>query len=169
MFEQRESLFTGTAALALLVAVSLWLTVSRRSIAKGRLRTVRLLVCLGIVLHICHFAEESLTGFYMRFPEFLGIAPWSLQFFLSFSLAWIEIWLLSIPLLTTYPRSAIFPIWFLALASAANGIAHPLLSVATAGYFPGLWSSPLVGILGVVLLRTLVAATRGSAASHGAP
>ncbi len=36
-----------------------------------------------------------------------------------------------------------------------NGVVHPLLAVASGGYFPGLWSSPLVGIVGVLLLRAL--------------
>jgi hypothetical protein len=35
-----------------------------------------------------------------------------------------------------------------------NGVAHPLLSVATGGYFPGLDTSPVIGI-GVALLSRL--------------
>jgi hypothetical protein len=50
-----------------------------------------------------------------------------------------------------------FPVWFLAIASAANGVVHPILSLIVAGYFPGLWTSPLAGLLGAALLRTLLA------------
>ena len=35
-------------------------------------------------------------------------------------------------------RAALFPFWLLGIAGAANGIAHPLLSVIAGGYFPGL-------------------------------
>jgi len=51
--------------------------------------------------------------------------------------------------------SFLFSIWFLAIASAVNGVAHPVLSLVSGGYFPGLWSSPLVGVAGVFLLRAL--------------
>jgi hypothetical protein len=40
-----------------------------------------------------------------------------------------------------------------------NGVAHPLLSVATGGYFPGLFTSPVVGGIGLVLLSRLWKAT----------
>jgi hypothetical protein len=69
--------------------------------------------------------------------------------------------------LTKFPRLAVFPLWFLAIASVANGVVHPFLSLAVWDYFPGLWSSPLVGILGVVLVSTLVSATRATGNRHG--
>ncbi len=95
----------------------------------------------------------------MRFPEFLGLRPWSATFFAVFNLTWVTVWIVCIALLGSYPRIAIFPIWFLGIASAANGVYHPLLSLINRGYFPGLWTSPLVGILGIVLLRTLASST----------
>jgi len=52
-------------------------------------------------------------------------------------------------------RISTFALWFLAIASMANGIVHPLFAFAIGDYFPGLWTSPFVGILGVVLFRTL--------------
>jgi hypothetical protein len=106
-----------------------------------------------------HFAEETSTGFYARFPEFLGLARWSETFFISFNLLWACVWVLSIAYLKVYPRLAVFSIWFLGIASAANGVVHPSLSLATGGYFPGLWSSLFVGVLGVLILRALASAT----------
>ena len=44
----------------------------------------------------------------------------------------------------------LYHVWFLAIASALNGIAHPVLSMMGGGYFPGLLTSPLVGILGTL-------------------
>jgi len=46
------------------------------------------------------------------------------------------------------------------MAALANGVAHPLLSVRVAGYFPGLITSPVLGIVGVLLLRRLTSITR---------
>jgi hypothetical protein len=57
--------------------------------------------------------------------------------------------------------------WFLAIACVANGVIHPILSLAVAGYFPGLWSSPLVGILGVGLLRSMALATSANGRTYG--
>ena len=37
----------------------------------------------------------------------------------------------------------------------ANGVAHPLLAVQARAYFPVLSTSPLVGLVGVVLWRRL--------------
>jgi hypothetical protein len=41
-----------------------------------------------------------------------------------------------------------------------NGIGHPLLAIAQAGYLPGLVSSPLVGVAGIWLWVRLRGATR---------
>ncbi|PKM09420.1 MAG: hypothetical protein CVV17_00820 [Gammaproteobacteria bacterium HGW-Gammaproteobacteria-7] len=60
-------------------------------------------------------------------------------------------------------RVVLFPIWCLAIASVVNRVAHPLLSLAVEGYFPGRWSSPVVGVAGIALLRALGALTRPSA------
>ncbi|MBI2569230.1 MAG: hypothetical protein HYV63_19595 [Candidatus Schekmanbacteria bacterium] len=40
-----------------------------------------------------------------------------------------------------------------------NGIGHPLFAVASGGYFPGLITSPLIGVAGVVLWGRLLRAT----------
>lgn len=40
-----------------------------------------------------------------------------------------------------------------------NGVAHPLLALSVGGYFPGLYTSPLVLLLGAALCRELVRAT----------
>ena len=37
--------------------------------------------------------------------------------------------------------------WFLAIAGMFNGIAHPLLALASGGYFPGLVSSPFIAVM----------------------
>jgi len=49
-------------------------------------------------------------------------------------------------------RIAYFPVWFFVIGMAGNGVAHPAVAVAVNGYFPGLIISPIVGIIGVILL-----------------
>jgi hypothetical protein len=106
-----------------------------------------------------HFSEEFVTHFPDRFPLFLGLPAWSESFFVVFNLAWLSIWILSAAGLQKGYRLALFPVWFFAIASIANGIAHPLLAIAVRGYFPGLITSPLVGVLGVMLWIRLLALT----------
>jgi hypothetical protein len=83
------------------------------------------------------------------------LPPWSTAFFVSFNLAWLALWVLSVFGLRAGYRPAFFPLWFLALAMIANGVAHPLLSMVAGGYFPGLISSPAVGVVGALLLSRL--------------
>ncbi len=80
--------------------------------------------------------------------------------FLVFNLAWIAIWIASVPALRSARLGAFFAAWFLAIAGMFNGIAHPLLAVAAGGYFPGLFSSPFIGGVSVWLWRQLRGATR---------
>ena len=116
---------------------------------------------LGIATAIqgVHFVEELTTGFHTRFPALLGLDPMPLSFFVSFNLMWIAIWIISVPLLRLRRRAAFFAAWFLAIAGVLNGAAHPMMALASGGYFPGLITSPLIGIAGVVLLQRLQRAT----------
>ena len=61
------------------------------------------------------------------------------------------------------------PIWFFAIAAIANGIGHPVLAVVARGYFPGLITSPIVGVLGVLLWLRLQGLTRSSGISTLGP
>lgn len=114
---------------------------------------------MALLFQCGHFVEENLYEFYARFPEVLGLTPWPKEFFVAFNLAWLALWLTAILSISKYGRASALPLWFLAIASMTNGIAHPLLSLDVAGYFPGLWSSPFVGMLGAMLFGSLIAAT----------
>jgi hypothetical protein len=106
-----------------------------------------------------HFGEEWVTGFRIRFPTLLGLSEWSPAFFAIFNIAWIAVWVLATWALARGVRAAVLPLWFLGLAMAANGIAHPALAWAAGEYFPGLYTSPVEGVIGFVVLRRLFAAT----------
>lgn len=118
-------------------------------------------------LQSIHFIEEAVTGFHEQFPNLLGLPGMSFAVFVTFNLVWIAIWLASFPGLRSARLLAFFAAWFLAIAGVLNGIAHPLMAVAAAGYFPGLVSSPFVGLACIWLWLKLRDATRASAAIDG--
>ena len=157
-----SSILIGTAALWVAAAVALLLTVLRRPVdgdLASRERTARLFL-LGLAVQCMHFMEEFLTHFQDRFPALLGLPPWSERFFVAFNLIWLSVWILSaIDLERTY-LLALFPVWFFAIAAVVNGIAHPLLAVVAHGYFPGLITAPVLGVLGVLLWLRLLELTR---------
>lgn len=153
-----QSILFGTSALSVLVATSLLISHYRNPFKRESLNSIRITVYIGVVLHLCHSSEEALTGFHRRFPELLGLAPWPIGFFISFNLIWISIWLISLRYLAQH-KIFVAAIWFLTLASLLNGLSHPAISLAVGGYFPGLYSSPLLAVLGIILLRQLRAGT----------
>jgi hypothetical protein len=165
MNENLRSILLGTVGLSAGAVVALLLTILRRPVEgdqAGRERATRLLL-IGVAVQCLHFTEEFVTRFQDRFPALLGLSAWSENFFVVFNLLWLSIWALSaVGLLKGY-RIALFPIWFFAIGGIVNGIAHPVLALLTRGYFPGLITSPLLGVVGVLLWRRLHVLTRSSA------
>src|SRR5262245_31717525 len=160
MGTRAASELVGTFGLTLAAAAGLVLAIVRRpATTSGELRWTSLLFVAGILCQIAHFSEEYATRFYERFPAALGLEPWTSDFFLVFNLCWLAIWVWAAVALRSGSRTAFFPAWFFALAAAANGVAHPLLALRAGGYFPGLITSPVVGIVGVWLLKRLAAIT----------
>lgn len=162
MSEDLYSVVPSLAVLSLVALSALALTLTRAAtdpdpIARRRLMR---LVTLVVVLQGAHFTEELVTGFAERLPGTFGLPPVPGALFVSFNLFWIAVWGISVLGLRTPFRVVFFPIWFLALACAANGLLHPLLALVAGGYFPGLWTSPVVGIAGVQLLRRLASYTQ---------
>jgi len=161
MDESLRSILTGTAGLSAAAVVALLLTILRKPAddPASRDQTVRLFLT-GLAVQCLHFMEEFVTRFHDRFPALLGLPPWSENFFVTFNLLWLTVWILSAIGLQRGHRVALFPVWFFAIAAMANGLAHPLLALAARGYFPGLITSPLVGLIGILLWRRLMALTR---------
>lgn len=155
----------GTAALSVLLLIALAITVARPrvSASDSARRRLTLLVVVTVAAQAVHFTEELMTRFYERFPVLLGLQPWSFNFFVIFNLTWLAIWLLALPALRAGIVAALVPFWFLALACLANLVAHPLLALGSSGYFPGLFTAPVVGVAGLVLFRELLDFTRPTA------
>lgn len=156
------SILPSMVLLGIAVMIAFYLTASRgwadgsRMLIPGAVR----IAVVAVFFQGAHFTEELLTGFHEQFPALFGLAPMPLGFFVGFNVVWLVIWGLSAWGLAAIHRLALFPLWFLGMGCAMNGVAHPALSVYTNGYFPGLATSPFVGVLGVLLLRRLLAITR---------
>lgn len=146
--------------LTLAVLVSLVLAIQRPPLAPEHALRLRPIAVASVVAQFLHFVEELANQFYLRFPELLGLATWPATFFVAFKVSWLVTWSVAIVAITKLPRLCAVALWFLAIASIANGVVHPMLSVLGGGYFPGWWSSVVVGILGIVLIRRLAPATR---------
>ena len=119
-----------------------------------RAKAARMLGIATIIQGI-HFIEEAATGFHERLPALIGQPGMPLSIFVAFNLVWLVIWMASVPGLSDGRRGAFFAAWFLAIAGILNGIAHPLLALASNGYFPGLVTSPFIGAAGVWLYLSL--------------
>ena len=147
----------GLAALAaLLLVLSRWSppenVAQRRDAAR--------VLAFSVGIQSVHFAEEAATGFHERLGALLGLPGMPLPLFVVFNLIWLGIWVASVPGVGSARAPAFFAAWFLAIAGMLNGIAHPLLAVAEGGYFPGLMSSPFIGVVCIWLLLRLCRATR---------
>ena len=156
-----SSLIPSILVLSLAAIAALLLAMRRPSPARlvsQRAEAAKALT-LATAIQSAHFAEEWATGFHVRFPALFGLEPMPLGLFVGFNLTWIAIWVASIPLLRSARIPALFAAWFLAIAGMLNGLAHPMLAVASTGYFPGLMTSPFIGLAGVWLWRQLNRAT----------
>ncbi len=155
------SVVPSVVVLGLVATVAVRLARSRSSPIEAVTERIAASTFLGVAtaLQGVHFAEEWATGFHVRFPAILGLDPMPLSFFVAFNLAWIAIWAVSVPFIRLGRRAAFFAAWFLAIAGALNGIAHPMMAIGTGGYFPGLITSPFIGIAGVILWQRLHRAT----------
>ena len=114
---------------------------------------------IAIAIQAAHFAEEWSTGFHVRFPAPMNLEPMPLSFFVAFNIAWLAIWVVSASSLRGGGKTAFFAAWFLAIAAMLNGVAHPMMALASGGYFPGLITSPFIGFAGVFLWKRLGEAT----------
>lgn len=115
---------------------------------------------VAVVIQAIHFVEEAATGFNVRLAELLGLPAMAFSFFVGFNVLWLGIWTASVPGLRSARPFAFFAAWFLAIAGCFNGIAHPLLAIASGRYFPGLVSSPFAAFASAWLWMRLRHATR---------
>lgn len=155
------SYLPSIVALSAMAVVALGIAIARGGIrAEGpALRRAVVVAILAILAQIAHFGEELAMDLSRALPGFFGLQPMPDSVFVAINLVALAVWALCIPVLAARHWAALFPLWFLAVASVANAVLHPLLALAVGGYFPGVWTAPLVGLAGVLLLRSLSGAT----------
>ena len=164
MSENVRSMVFGPSVLYGVAIVALVLTITRKAVKNSgdAIDGIIGLYLIGIACQCLHFTEEFVTGFYVRVPPVLGFVAWSPEFFVTFNLIWIALWLLGAVGIKNHIGVAFFPVWFFAIGMVGNAIWHPLLCLVTGGYFPGLWTSPFGGVIGVILLLRLLKLTRAT-------
>lgn len=164
MSEDLRSLLPSAVALTTMAVIALRVTMVRhpRVDAVERRRLVRS-AAVAVLVQAGHFVEELTTGFHDAFPAVFGSGPMSTRLFVIFNVTWLVIWVACLPGLARGYRAAFFPVWFLAIALIANGVGHPLLALLTGGYFPGVGTAPITGVVGAWLLFRLAGATSPSA------
>lgn len=163
------SLLPSALVLGLVAIAAIFLTVGRLSPAASALarKSAANALAIAIGFQAVHFVEEALNDFHLRLGAQFDLPAMPYTFFIAFNLAWIGVWIASIPGLQAARPWAFFAAWFLAIAGMANGVLHPLLALAAGGYFPGLVSSVFVAVACFVLWRRLYAATRPAGTNRG--
>jgi hypothetical protein len=158
-----RSFLPSLIALSAMGVVAMGLTIARGGLHADAdaLRSAVRVAVLAMILQAGHFVEEAATGLNRRLPEVFGLAPVSMESFVTVNVVALVVWAVSAVALAQGSSWALFPFWFLGVASVANAILHPALSLATGGYFPGLVTSPVVGVAGAVLLHRLAGITQG--------
>jgi len=145
---------------ALFIAAGV-VTIARPVVRREDARRRRFLVvsALAVLVQAAHFLEELGAGFAARLPDAFGLPPIPVNDFVVFNVMWLAIWLVAIGGVRRGLVVAVWPLWFLGMAAVLNVIAHPILALSAGAYFPGLLTSPLVGVAGILLLRELSAVT----------
>lgn len=164
---QLSSYLPSFLALFMLLIASVVLTVVRPRLRPEVKASTRFLAVVGLtILGQClHFFEEWRSRLYIRLPETFDLQPLTESLFVSFNVTWLAIWVISLLAVRAGLVIALCPLWFLGLAMVFNLFAHPLLALVDGGYFPGLVTAPLVGVLGILAIRELVRVTAPEAAT----
>lgn len=139
----------GLLVIALGLSYAIWLT---RGTWPGSRRIVPVLVA-AIIVQCAHLGEELWSGFYRAFPPVMGAGPWSERQFVVFNVVWLAVFLAATLGVAHGWRPAYVAALFLAIGGGiGNGLGHIALAIRARGYFPGLYTAPVVLIVGIILL-----------------
>ena len=137
--------------IGLVIGFGLWVVQTK----KVSIPDITKLYFIAIGIQCFHFLEEYLTGFQTKFPLLFGYT-WSDEQFVAFNLIWLGVLILNGVWLYSATRLSYLLVYcFAVIGGIGNGIGHPLLSLRAGGYFPGLITSPLLLIIGIVLLNKM--------------
>lgn len=163
---QSSSLIPTMTVLAAPSAAALILTALRPRLAPDVRQSRRLLLVVGLTIaaQVLHFVEELLTELYVEFPATFGYPAAQQSVFVGANITALVVWVISLVALRQGIVIALLPLWFLGLSEVLNLFLHPCLALKAGGYYSGVVTAPLVGVLGILTLRELARAT---AKDHG--
>ena len=143
----------GRAVVVLVIALAasyaIWLTRADWPRSRGVLPVF----LVAVLVQGIHLSEEFLSGFYRAFPPVFGAEPWSARRWMAFNIIWIIVFISAAFGIERGWRPAYVLSLFLAIgAGIGNGLGHIALAVRARGYFPGLYTAPIVLAAGVALL-----------------
>jgi len=147
----------GRAVAGLVVALVVSCIIGMRPIGTEQLRGAVPAYLFAVGAQVAHLIEEYRAGFYREFPPVFGAAPWSGEAFLTFNLLWLLVFGLAAIGLTRGWRPAFAIALFLAFGGGVmNGLAHVAFAAMAGGYFPGIYTAPLVLCAGSYLAYRLL-------------
>jgi predicted anti-sigma-YlaC factor YlaD len=104
-----------------------------------------------VVAQFLHGFEDYVTGFQESFPLY-SLAP---EFFVLLQLGLFLLLAALIPSVAHGRRWALTLAKLWAIVEILNGAGHLMLALIEWGYYPGLWTAPLLLIFGAALGRSL--------------
>jgi predicted anti-sigma-YlaC factor YlaD len=104
-----------------------------------------------VVAQLLHVFEDYIAGFHERFPLY-SLAP---EFFVLLHVAVLLLLAALIPSVAHGRRWALRLAKFLAIIQILNGAGHLTIPLIEWGYYPGMWTAPLLLIFGAALGKSL--------------
>lgn len=121
------------------------------AVISGRPRPGRHLYPGLVLAQGLHSFEDFVSGFYERLPG-LSEAP---EYYVLISLAILLLLAALVPSVAHGRRWALRLARLIAILEVLNGAGHLMLGILEWGYFPGMWTAPVILFFGAALGRSL--------------
>ena len=166
---QSSSLIPTMIALAGPATAAVILTALRPGTSPDLRRSRRLLVVVGLTIsaQVLHFVEELRTELYVAFPTTFGFPAAPQSVFVWANITALVVWAAALVAVRHGSVIALIPLWFLGFAGLLNLFLHPSLALNAGGYYPGVVTAPLVGVLGIATIRELARVTAKDRGQYG--
>ncbi|MHC4234793.1 MAG: hypothetical protein ACYSUQ_06730 [Planctomycetota bacterium] len=161
---QSSSLYPSMIALAAPAAAAVVLTALRPRLPPDVRESRRLFLVVGLTIsaQVLHFVEELLTELYIEFPTTFGFPAAEQSVFVGANLTALAVWVAALLAVRQGIVIALLPLWFLGFAELLNLFLHPYMALRAGGYYSGVVTAPLAGVLGIMTIGELVRVTARS-------
>ena len=156
-----SSLIPSITALSVPAVIAVVLTMLRPRLTRDARTMRRLLVAVGLTIcaQALHFVEELVTELYLALPTTFGFPAAPRSLFVQINVTALIVWAVALVGVRQGVVIALLPLWFLGFCEVLNLVLHPALALWTGGYYPGVFTAPLVGALGIWTVVELTRAT----------